>query len=520
MNKVLEYNVTGQNIELASAAMLVAGTVNEYTARFSFDADWDGYQRVAVFNADGTEREQLLTDDACEVPWEVLRPGAYLKVGVYGTRDSSRLPTIWTTHRQYIHDGAGPTDEAADPSPVLAEQILQRMGDLDALKTEDKSSLVAAINEVWSSGGSGGSSVTDAAIDESGHLIITLSTGKTIDAGYAVGPAGPIGPSGQNGKNGQDGAPGKDGADGLPGKDGKDGDPGADGKDGVGIQSVTQTTTSTEDGGANIVTVTKTDGTTSTFEVRNGSRGSTGPAGADGKDGKDGSQGPAGADGKTAYQYAQEGGYAGTEQEFAEKMAAEIPAPYTLPIASSTVLGGVQPVAKTDAMTQSVGVDANGALFTEPGSGGGGDGAFELIDTIDWSTEEMAAAGAGRTYTLSGATEVLILWSGMVNSTSTNSSMVIDFNDMLPSGMFTGALPTGKSGTPLSGYTIFKLLPRLGYTYIGSGGAISSTTYSKSNPSFPYNLFPDTSEKITKIKIANPPTQYYAVGGITKIYVR
>lgn len=53
---------------------------------------------------------------------------------------------------------------------------------------------------------------------------------------------------------------------------GKDGAPG---KDGVGIQSVTQTTTSTEDGGVNVVTVTKTDGTTSTFEVRNGGGGTT-----------------------------------------------------------------------------------------------------------------------------------------------------------------------------------------------------------------------------------------------------
>lgn len=69
-----------------------------------------------------------------------------------------------------------------------------------------------------------------------------------------------------------------------------------DGKDGVGIQSVEQTTTSTEDGGTNIVTVTKTDGTSSTFEVHNGSRGSAGPAGADGKDG---AKGPAGADGYT-----------------------------------------------------------------------------------------------------------------------------------------------------------------------------------------------------------------------------
>ncbi len=116
------------------------------------------------------------------------------------------------------------------------------------------------------SGGGGGSaaSVTDAAINEDGHLIITLSTGEQIDAGYAVGPAG---------------ATGAPGADGAPGKDGADGQPGADG---VGIQSVAQTTTSTEDGGTNVVTVTKTDGTTSTFSIKNGSKGSTGQAGADG----------------------------------------------------------------------------------------------------------------------------------------------------------------------------------------------------------------------------------------------
>lgn len=54
-----------------------------------------------------------------------------------------------------------------------------------------------------------------------------------------------------------------------------------------------------------------------------------------------------------------------------------IPDPYTLPVASSTTLGGVKPVAKTSDMTQNVGVDANGALYTAPGSG-----AQILVDGI------------------------------------------------------------------------------------------------------------------------------------------
>ena len=51
---------------------------------------------------------------------------------------------------------------------------------------------------------------------------------------------------------------------------------------------------------------------------------------------------------------------------------------YTLPIASATQLGGVQPVAKTDEMTQAVGVDNAGGLWTKAGSGSG-TGGWEYI---------------------------------------------------------------------------------------------------------------------------------------------
>ena len=56
----------------------------------------------------------------------------------------------------------------------------------------------------------------------------------------------------------------------MSGKDGRDGE---DGKDGVGIASIEQTVISTEDGGDNILKLTLTDSSTSTFVVKNGSRG-------------------------------------------------------------------------------------------------------------------------------------------------------------------------------------------------------------------------------------------------------
>lgn len=57
------------------------------------------------------------------------------------------------------------------------------------------------------------------------------------------------------------------------------GDPGENGSDGVGVSSVKQTTTSTADDGNNIITVTLSNGTTSTFTVQNGSKGSKGDKG-------------------------------------------------------------------------------------------------------------------------------------------------------------------------------------------------------------------------------------------------
>jgi hypothetical protein len=63
---------------------------------------------------------------------------------------------------------------------------------------------------------------------------------------------------------------------------GDKGDKGDTGAAGVSISNVKQTTTSTADDGNNIITVTLSNGATSTFTVQNGSKGSTGAAGSNG----------------------------------------------------------------------------------------------------------------------------------------------------------------------------------------------------------------------------------------------
>lgn len=94
--------------------------------------------------------------------------------------------------------------------------------------------------------------------------------------------------------------------------------------------------------------------------------------------GPQGPQGPPGEPGKDGYTPIKGVDYFTPDevQEIAEQ-AAEM-ADYELPIATPSKLGGVKPAAKGDDMTQPVGVDTAGGLWTVP-AGGAGEEVYELV---------------------------------------------------------------------------------------------------------------------------------------------
>lgn len=232
----MRLRATGQTLELVESERLVSGSVEIYTAAFEFDPAWDGYAKTAVFTDDmGRSAEIALTDNTCTVPWEILRAGKYIHIGVYGVNGDKRYPTIYTANGLRVFEGALPTNPSQPPSPTEYEQLLSMIGDTAALKTTDKSSLVAAINEIYQAGG-GGNSVTDAQVNGDGDLIITLSDGTTINAGHVVGADGAQGPEGPQGPPGAEGEQGPAGPKGDTGEQGPQGPAGADG---VGLPTVT-----------------------------------------------------------------------------------------------------------------------------------------------------------------------------------------------------------------------------------------------------------------------------------------
>ena len=156
-----------------------------------------------------------------------------------------------------------------------------------------------------------------------------------------------------------------------------------------------------------------------------------------------------------------------------------------------------------------------------PSGGGAGLGDFELIGTVDFSQEGMAAASARVDFEVSDVSEIVLVYNDLVNSTSSVSAVRVYLNKS-SQNIESGLHPdSGKSGTPLNGWVFIKPLPGVGLTGIQSSSAISATNYALGTAKTPYNMIPLASDfRITKISIGNPPTQYYAVGGTVKVYVR
>lgn len=122
-------------------------------------------------------------------------------------------------------------------------------------------------------------------VDAAGEHVFTVMDGEKGDTG-AIGPEGP---QGEKGADGAQGPKGDTGATGPEGSKGDKGDQGIQGEQGP-----------------------------------KGDTGATGPEGPQGPQGEKGAAGDPGTPGKSAYEYAQDGGYTGTEEEFAEKLA-EVP---------------------------------------------------------------------------------------------------------------------------------------------------------------------------------------------------
>lgn len=147
----IKIEVTGNIARvIEKPARITSGTVG-LPVEFTFDSQWDGLTRVAVFRAGCITKTVDATQEKGVVPWEVLvRPDVWLTVGVHGTNDEGTvvIPTIWA-NVSAIQQGVTPcVDPSTDPTLPIWQEIKNYIESL-TLKPVAKVAYVNLLASAW-----------------------------------------------------------------------------------------------------------------------------------------------------------------------------------------------------------------------------------------------------------------------------------------------------------------------------------------------------------------------------------
>ena len=158
----MTYNITltaNHQSLTAEYLPLAAESVQYLTAKVVCETeDWTGREIKAMFGQGCTVHEVSVTDGEITAKQQLNLTAGDWRVWLVGNsaRDGEVIPRITTNVAHISVAPTGGTEGKPFPiiPPTVEEQLRADMGNLADLSTEDKSSLVAAINEAAESGGS------------------------------------------------------------------------------------------------------------------------------------------------------------------------------------------------------------------------------------------------------------------------------------------------------------------------------------------------------------------------------
>lgn len=173
------------------------GDNSDYEAEFLFDSEWDGHIKTARFIQSGKYVEQMLENDKCLIPVEVLKHG-YLKVGVFTSEMTTTQCDVFI--KPSIKQDNGVT---APPTPDVYSQIISMIENMEVSGVTDEQ-IEKAVTKYLSE-----------------HPIETLTESdvQRIVGEYVSAHKEEF--KGEKGDKGDTGASGRDGLDGSDGIDGK-----------------------------------------------------------------------------------------------------------------------------------------------------------------------------------------------------------------------------------------------------------------------------------------------------------
>ncbi len=131
----IKLKVIDENIEFTSSPPIYSGDVNTISTLFEFGGNWEGFTKTAVFYREiETPYMQVLKDDECYIPHEVMMTTGRIYIGVFGVKDDK----VKTSEVVFYDIGTGVMTfgSVPEPSDEIWQQILAELGNIRKLAEE------------------------------------------------------------------------------------------------------------------------------------------------------------------------------------------------------------------------------------------------------------------------------------------------------------------------------------------------------------------------------------------------
>lgn len=148
----MEINISvSKKVAFAERGTIVVCGNGDYVAKFTFDEEWAKYEtKTARFKWGGKYTDVVFSGDECAMP--IINNTCIAEVGVYAGDLHTTTPALIRCKRSILCGNEPESPASQEVKNEFLGVLDKRTGDLSALKTDAKDSLVTAINEVARTG--------------------------------------------------------------------------------------------------------------------------------------------------------------------------------------------------------------------------------------------------------------------------------------------------------------------------------------------------------------------------------
>lgn len=139
---IIQVNCIDQVLTITNSPLIASGGVKEDFVQFSFDSNWDGFGKLAMFYRYGEEEtiyeSAIDSDGLCEIPHEVISTNGKLCFGVTGVNGGDIRTSEILVYD--IEKGSPRSGQTSEPAPTsvynqmlaIAEEINEKANQVDS----------------------------------------------------------------------------------------------------------------------------------------------------------------------------------------------------------------------------------------------------------------------------------------------------------------------------------------------------------------------------------------------------